>query len=77
MALAMRINIDNAMNGLFNKGDEPGAKLLINIGFEREEIIDKPWNDQSFYCPYCGRNNCICDGSVYIKRNTTIRERQL
>ena len=45
----------------------PMRKIFHDHDFSPIAEIIRPWNDLTLYCPYCGRNRCICDAVFYMK----------
>ena len=45
----------------------PMRRIFHDHNFSPIAEIYRPWNDLTLYCPYCGRNRCICDAVFYMK----------
>ncbi|MDD3338825.1 MAG: hypothetical protein PHS82_08230 [Lachnospiraceae bacterium] len=45
----------------------PAHTVLIQADFVPVGRVKHPWRNIEAYCPYCGKDHCICDAVVYRK----------
>lgn len=45
----------------------PVHKAVTDRGFWAVGTLKRPWIHINAYCPYCGKQYCICNGVVYVK----------